>query len=173
MKIKIVKAFKVFLLIQAVILLSYFFSFRFFINLEIAFLSSFLIMMGSMYGYRKMIQSEVISQNYEDKRDILDIIEDPHELYDETPIIEQSIEDLDMKTIIKEEKKKIKTFNLKTIGHGTKGGFSIFRLVPYIFLFLGFIALKNNDLLDISVYLPSLLVGIVGAYFVGKGVFID
>ena len=45
--------------------------------------------------------------------------------------------------------------------HGARGSVSLFRLVPYLFLVLGFIALKNNELLDIAIYLPSLLVGIV------------
>ncbi|MDY0116552.1 MAG: hypothetical protein RBR59_03120 [Sulfurimonadaceae bacterium] len=173
MMTKIVKSMKLFLFIQGVILLGYFISFEFFINLEIAFLSSFLIVMGSMYGYKKMVYNQVASQNYEDKRDILEIIEDPHELYDETPINEVPLEDLDFKAIVQEEKKKIKTLSLHALGDGVKGGFSLFRLIPYLFLFLGFIALKNNDLLDIAIYLPSLLVGIVSAYFVGKNIYVD
>lgn len=173
MRIKIVKSLKLFLFIQGIIFLSYLISFSFFINLEIAFLSSFFIMIGSMYGYKKMVQNEVTAQNYQDNHGMLDTIEDPYELYDETPIVEIPLEDVDFKTIIKEEKKKIKTFNLNAVGHGTKGGFSLFRLLPYLFLFLGFIALKNNGILDISIYLPSLLIGIISAYFVGKNIFVN
>ncbi len=44
---------------------------------------------------------------------------------------------------------------------GVRGGVSLFRLVPYLFLVLGFIALKNNELLDLTIYMPALLVGIV------------
>jgi hypothetical protein len=36
---------------------------------------------------------------------------------------------------------------------------------------LGFIALKNNELLDIAIYLPSLLIGIIVGYRSGKEVF--
>ena len=56
---------------------------------------------------------------------------------------------------------------------GSKAGFSLFRLIPYLFLVLGFIALKNNQLLEISVYLPSLLVGIIVASLIGKELFED
>lgn len=55
--------------------------------------------------------------------------------------------------------------------HGAKGSVSLFRLVPYIFLILGFIALNNNKLLDIKVYLPSLLIGIVVGYVVSRDIF--
>ena len=56
-----------------------------------------------------------------------------------------------------------------TIGiQGAKGSFSILRIVPYVLLVLGFIALKNNDLLQLEYYLPSLLIGIVTGAIVSK-----
>ncbi|MBL0707590.1 MAG: hypothetical protein JJW00_00905 [Sulfurimonas sp.] len=99
---------------------------------------------------------------FQDKRSLLDEIEDPHELYDDNkPINYAPLEELDLKAIVKEEKKKIKTVSGASLKQGFKGGTSLFRLLPYLFLVLGFIALKNNELLDISIYLPSLLFGIV------------
>jgi hypothetical protein len=47
----------------------------------------------------------------------------------------------------------------------------MFRLGGYIFLVLGFIALKNNDILDIGVYLPSLLIGIIIGYISAKEIY--
>ena len=98
----------------------------------------------------------------------MDEIEDPYELYEDFEIDSRPSDELDIKAIVKEEKKKIKILNIKDIKKGSKAGVSLFRLIPYLFLILGFIALKNNALLDISVYLPSLLVGIVAGYFFAK-----
>ena len=54
---------------------------------------------------------------------------------------------------------------------GARAASSVFRLIPYIFLILGFIALKNNNLLDIAIYLPSLLVGIIVGSSSSKSLF--
>ncbi|MBC8238407.1 MAG: hypothetical protein H8E76_09305 [Helicobacteraceae bacterium] len=108
-----------------------------------------------------MVLKKVDAQEFEDKRDILDEIEDPHELYDGSEINQTPAEDLDLKAIVKEERAKIKTFNASSLKHGAKGAASFFRLLPYAFLVLGFIALENNGLLDVAIYLPSLLLGII------------
>lgn len=126
-------------------------------------------MLGSMYAYKKMVNTQLESEVINEERDLLDTIEDPHELYEE--FSEESDEQKDLKTIVKEEKKKIKTLNVKSMKHGAKGSLSLFRLIPYIFLILGFIALNNNKLLDIKVYLPSLLVGIVAGYIISRDIF--
>lgn len=161
------KSIKVFLVVELFILATYLYKFSFFINLQIAFLSSFFILLGSMLAYSKMVIKKAETKSYEDKRDLLDEIEDPYELFDDTQINEAPAEELDLKEIVKEEKKKIKTLDIKSLKEGGGAGFSPFRLVPYLFLVLGFIALKNNHLLEISVYLPSLLVGIFAGAFVG------
>lgn len=155
------KSIKLIITSELIILLTYFISFSFYINLQIAFLSSLFIILGSSYAYRKMVNTQIASDVVNGERDLLDTIEDPHELYDDEPINDAPVEELDLKAIVKEEKAKIKTLSMKSMKHGAKGSASLFRLVPYIFLVLGFIALKNNELLDIAIYLPSLLVGIV------------
>jgi len=159
---------KLFLLIQALFIGVYFYSFELFINAEVAFLSAFTVILGSSFAYSKMIDSQVSSDIYESKRDLLDEIEDPYELYDSEPLNEAPSEELDLKQIVKEEKAKIKTFSFKSIKHGAKGSVSAFRLVPYIFLVLGFIALKNNELLNLAFYLPSLLIGIIAGSISSK-----
>ena len=140
---------------------TYFISFTFYINLQVASASSLFIIIGASYAYKRMIGNQVDSDIYEEKRDLLDEIEDPHELYDYEPINDSPADKLDLREIVKEEKAKIKTLSIKSMKHGARGSVSAFRLVPYIFLILGFIALKNNELLNIAIYLPSLLVGIV------------
>ncbi|WP_294889263.1 hypothetical protein [Sulfurimonas sp. RIFCSPLOWO2_12_36_12] len=162
------KTIKIIGVVELLILSTMLISFNFFINLQVAFLSSFFIIIGSAYAYKKMVNSEVALENIDEKKDILDEIEDPYELYDETPINQTPADELDLKAIVIEEKKKIKILNIQDIKKGSKAGVSLFRLVPYLFLIVGFIALKNNEFLDISVYLPSLLLGIIVGYFVSK-----
>ncbi len=173
MRTMVLRNIKLFMVVQLLIFVTYFISFEFFINVEIAFLSSFFIILGSMYTYRKMVHTKLQNEDAADdgKRDLLDTIEDPYELYDDTPLNEAPVEELDLKAIVKEEKKKIKTLSLKNMKHGAKGSFSLFRLVPYLFLVLGFIALNNNELLNIAIYLPSLLVGIIVGSVSGKAMF--
>jgi hypothetical protein len=168
MRIMVKKNIKVFVVIEFLILLSALIKFEFFINLQVAFLSSFFIIVGSAYAYQRMIKNQVALENVDEKRDILDEIEDPYELYEEAETNSAADAELDLRAIVKEEKKKIKILNLREIKKGARAGVSLFRLVPYLFLIIGFIALKNNALLDISIYLPSLLTGIVAGYFISK-----
>ena len=165
------KSISIVLLTQLAILMTQLLSFEFYINLQVAFLSSLFVIFGASYAYSKMVIGQVESGNYEDKRDLLDDIEDPHELYDDEPINSAPVEELDLKSIVKEERAKIKTFSVNSMKHGAKGSVSLFRVVPYIFLVLGFIALKNNELLNIGIYLPSLLVGIVVGSITSKEIF--
>jgi hypothetical protein len=165
------RAIKLIALSEFFVLLSYFISFTFYINLQIAYLSSLFIILGASFAYKKMVNTQVEADVIKKERDFLDELEDPHGLYDDEPINEAPPEELDLKAIVQEEKKKIKIVNLKDMKNGSKAGFSLFRLVPYLFLVLGFIALKNNELLNIFVYLPSLLVGIVVGYLSSKEIF--
>lgn len=170
-RIVVKKAIKIFVAVEFLILSSSIISYSFFINFQIAYLSSFFIILGSAYAYKNMVKTQSEIENIGEKREFLDEIEDPYELYDETPINNMSADELDLKAIVKEEKKKIKILNIKDIKKGSRAGLSLYRLVPYLFLILGFIALKNNEVLDISVYLPSLLVGIIIGYISSKDLF--
>jgi len=162
---------KIILGVEIFILLSKLISFGFFINLQVAFLSSLFVILGSAYAHRKMVISDIENENIGYQRDFLDEVEDPHELYDDVEINDAPAEVLNLKEIVQEERKKIKTFSAKSMKKGAIAGVSMFRLAPYIFLILGFIALKNNDLLDISIYLPSLMVGIIVGSISSKRVF--
>jgi len=156
------------LLSEALVLSTALYSKYFFINAQVAFLSSMFVIVGASLAYKKMVITKVDVEAYESDRDLLDTIEDPHGLYEEESINEALAEELDLKTIVKEEKAKIKTFSVKSMKYGARGSASVFRIVPYIFLVLGFIALQNNHILDLSVYLPSLLIGIVVGTLVSK-----
>ena len=162
------KAISIFLIVQLCILVVYPFSSAIFANIEVAFLSAFFVILGSSFAYKRMVHSQVESGQYEEKRELLDEIEDPYELYDDEPINDAPYEELDLKEIVKEERAKIKTFNFQSMKKGVRGSVSAFRLVPYAFLIIGFIALKNNNILMLSYYLPSLLLGIVVGSLVSK-----
>jgi hypothetical protein len=168
------KAIKILFATQVLVTTTVLISFTFYINLQVAFLSSLFVILGSSYAYRKMVKKQIDTKAYEDKRDFLDQVEDPYELYDDKendevregalgcePLNDTPAEELDLKQIVKEEKAKIKTISATSMKQGVRGASSLLRLVPYLFLVLGFIALENNGLLDIKIYLPSLLVGIV------------
>ena len=159
---------KIFAVVELLIFASYFYSTALFANVQVAFLSAFFIILGSSLAYRKMVHSQVDTQAYEEKRDLLDTIEDPHELYDDKPINDAPVEELDLKAIVKEERAKIKTFSLSSMKHGVRGSVSLLRLIPYLLLILGFIALKNNAILELKFYLPSLLLGILTASVLSK-----
>jgi hypothetical protein len=162
------KVIKLFLLVQLLITSTYLLSFEIYINVEMAFLSSFFIILGSAYAYKTMVNTHVKADMLHEQKDLLDNIEDPHELYDDYEINNAPAEELNLKEIVQEERKKIKILNLKDIKKGSRAGFSPYRLVPYIFLILSFIALENNHLLNIKFYLPSLLLGIIIANLVIK-----
>ena len=170
MRITVKKTISILVVLEIIILATYFISYAAFINTQVAFLSAFFIILGSSYAYKRMVNSQIKSGNFEDKRDLLDTIEDPHELYDDTPINDAPYEELDLKSIVKEEKAKIKTFTVDSAKYGARGSISVFRLVPYLFLVLGFIALKNNELLSLWYYLPALTVGIIIGSIVSKEV---
>jgi len=171
MRTTVKKAIRIIVSAEAIITTTSLISFSFYINLQVAFLSSLFIILGSSYAYRKMVHNQVDSKNYEEKRDFLDEVEDPHGLYDDEPINNAPVEELDLKEIVKEEKAKIKTLSVDSMKHGVRGASSLLRLVPYLFLILGFIALENNDLLNITIYLPSLLIGIIVGSITSKELF--
>jgi len=185
MRITVEQNIKIFVLSQLLIALSYFYSWELFINVEVAFLSAFFVIIGSALSYRKMIHNKLASleegEEPFEKRDLLESIEDPHELYevndevregaltyDELHINDAPAEELDLKAIVKEEKAKIKTFSLSSAKYGIRGSISLLRILPYIFLILGFISLKNNNLLALEFYLPSLLLGIIVGSIISK-----
>ncbi len=169
MRMMMKKSIRTLLFLEAIIIPSAIYSFVLFINVQVAFLSSLFIVLGSSFAYKRMVQTQVDSAATTPERDLLDTIEDPHELFDETEINHAPAEELDLKKIVKEEKAKVKLLSVKNMKHGARGSMSAFRLVPYLFLVLGFIALENNALLHLSFYLPALFVGIIAGSLLSKG----
>ncbi|NOQ30101.1 MAG: hypothetical protein GQ570_03155 [Helicobacteraceae bacterium] len=140
------------------------------INLAVAFFSSFIIILGSMYSYKMMISKRVESYEGSIDPDVIDKIEDPYDLYSEQEVIEDD-EKLDLKAVIKEEKARSKGISKREVLKSSTANVSLFRVVPYAFLVLGFIGLNNNKVLSLPPYLGGLFVGIVAGFYVGKKFF--
>ena len=164
------RATKFFLIAQALVLIALFISFKIYISLEIAFLSSFFILLGSSYSYFSLVKKR--AKEYEIlEQDEIDKIDDPYDLYDENEIVENT-ENLDLKEVIKQERAKLKNTNtINNLYKSSPALISIYRVVPYIFLVVGFIGLKNNDNLNIFAYLFGLAIGIFVAFKTSKEVF--
>ncbi|MDD5159962.1 MAG: hypothetical protein PHI47_07930 [Sulfuricurvum sp.] len=138
------------------------------ISFFVAMLSSMLIVMGSLYAYRNMIQSRIGDVDFEDVKDSIDMLDDPYDLYEE----ERANEVADIKQMIKEEKARQKSNIIENTTKNASAMVSVYRLIPYAFLILGFIALNNSHALLILPYLVGLAVGIPLGYLIGKKMFI-
>jgi hypothetical protein len=135
----------------------------------VATLSSMLIVIGSLYAYRNMIQSRVENSEIDDFKDAIDEMDDPYDLYEE----EREEEITDIKQMIKEEKARQKGNVLKNTTQNASAMVSIYRLLPYAFLILGFIGLKNSNTLSILPYLVGLAAGMPLGYWIAKKLFIS
>jgi len=172
---RVKRTIKIFIFSEIAIFALWLYSYAFFLNFQIAFLSSVLILLGSTYSYKRLVDRRVASEDRPDDTDLIDKIDDPFDLYSEGISSEaMEVEDVDLKTVVKEEKKRLKE-NKQTVKNTAKSApalVSIFRVVPYIFLVLGFIGLKNNELLSLVPFLVGLGFGVVVGLFMGRALFI-
>ncbi len=169
------KTIKLFVISEVAIFALWLYSYLFFINFQIAFLSSVLILLGSTYSYKRLVDRRVASEERPDDTELIDKLDDPYDLYSEEITSEaMQAEEVDLKTVVKEEKQRLKANKqtLKNTAKSTPALVSIFRVVPYLFLVLGFIGLKNNELLSLVPFLVGLGAGIVVGLFMGRGLFI-
>lgn len=137
-------------------------------NFTVAMLTSMAIVMGSLYSYRNMIQSRVEDIDPDDTKDVIDMMDDPYDLYEE----ERESEITDIKQMIKEEKARQKSNIIENTTKNASAMVSVYRLIPYALLVLGFIALNNNQALEVLPYLVGLAVGIPMGYLLAKKLFI-
>jgi hypothetical protein len=142
-----------------------------FINAQVAFVCAFLILIGSMYSYRKLIQRNLENETAMHQEDLVEKIDDPYDLYGEEETAEA--EERPLKEVIQEEKARLKAnrANVKNVSKATPALLSVYRLVPYGLLVLAFIALKNNQMLSLWYFLPGLAAGIVSGYLSGRALF--
>jgi len=175
MRTRVQRTIRLFVVSEVAIFALWLYSYAFFINFQIAFLASVLILLGSTYSYKRLVDSRVASEDRPDDTDLVDKLDDPFDLYSEEISSEpMAAEELDLKTVVQEEKKRLKE-NKQTVKNTAKSApalVSIFRVVPYLFLVLGFIGLNNNGLLSLVPFLVGLGFGVVVGLLMGKSLFI-
>ncbi|MBU1667691.1 hypothetical protein KKC13_04675 [bacterium] len=129
------------------------------INTQIGFITSTLVMFGSILSYRSMVQGRLNAGAIpDDNRDTIDKLEDPYDLYSEEQ--QRDDEDKTLKELVKEERKNLKK-NRRSVWQTTKdskASLSFYRLGAYALLIMGFFYLNSNQLLDIPSYLFSLII---------------
>jgi len=136
-------------------------------NTQIGFLSSALVMLASMKSYKRMVDTRVAHNiiTVDDSKDVIDKLEDPHDLYSEE-IVEEG--EADLVEPVKEEKQRLKA-NRRSLGQtlkDTKAALSVYRLGAYFILILGFLYLNRHGLLHILSYLIALTIPMVLMVFV-------
>ncbi|MDD2266593.1 hypothetical protein [Sulfuricurvum sp.] len=166
---RIKNAIRIFVLAHFAVLVLLFLSKEVYSNFTVAMLSSMLILMGSLYSYRTMINQRVETADIEDNKDVIDMMDDPYDLYEE----ERENEVADIKQMIKEEKARQKSNIVQNTTKNASAWISLYRLIPYAFLILGFLALNNNHSLLVLPYLLGLAAGIPLGYFISRELFIS
>ena len=126
-------------------------------NTQVGFITSSLVMFGSILSYRSMVQGRLnVGGIPDDERDTLDKLEDPYALYDdEKP---KNDENKTLVEVVKEERENLKK-NRRSFfetAKDSKASLSFYRLGAYALLIFGFFYLNNNKFLDISSYLLAL-----------------
>lgn len=127
-----------------------------FINAQIAFVSSSAVLFASMFSYANVVNRGLkagiaTTQN----RDTIDKVEDPYDLYDED---QQDEHDLDLKEVVQDERERLKK-NRRSfweVSKDVKSSFSLYRIGAYALLVMGFFYLNVNNLLAFLPYLISL-----------------
>ncbi len=105
---------------------------------------------------------------FDDSKDIIDTMDDPYDLYEE----EKENEVHDIKALIQEEKVRQKNEVVKNTLKNGSAWVSVYRLLPYAFLILGFLGLQNNHSLILLPYFVGLGVGVIGGYLLAREWFV-
>ena len=137
------------------------------INTQIAYVTSALVMGGSMFSYANMIRQRLAAGVIPDggDRDTIDQLEDPFDLYSEAePSAEAEPVSAEMiKSAIHEEKTRMKAHR-RSVTQGlrdSRAAMSLYRLGAYGVLIFGFFYLRGNHLFQPLPYLAGLAVPIV------------
>ena len=135
-----------------------------FLNSQVAFISSLFITIATFLSYKRNIQHRIsnldLSQSNDlEQRDKIDEIDDPYDLYTEyEEIPENELTAEKIKEIINDEKSKVKKNTFKNTLFSVGGFLSIYRILGYGVLVFGFFALNNN-----GIFLPL-------AFILGLGI---
>ncbi len=133
-----------------------------FINAQIGFISSSLVVLATFISYKSMVEKRVEAGDISDlDRDTVDKIEDPYHLYDENhgDSIDKTIEN-------EKDIQKKRKLSVKEALKNSRASLSIHRLLAYAILVIGFLYLTRTSQLDIIPYIFAIsLPPIVILYF--------
>ena len=135
-----------------------FISNQFFISSQISFFASLIILTASFFAYKNRINSRLENA----REEILAKIEEEDEEDDE--ILPQN----EAKEFsLKDEKARLKKQKFSFKDRSFVAAFMPYRLVAYAMLFLGFLFLKNENLLNVPGFLLGLAPMPIGAFIFG------
>jgi hypothetical protein len=125
------------------------------INSQIAFVSSSLVLFASLVSYKKMVEKRVALGDDGVSGDVIDSMDEKYDFDDD--------KDKNPEELLKEVKAEMKQDKrgVLEILKDSKTSLSLYRLLAYGVLILGFLYLNNNHLLHISSYLSSLAIPII------------
>lgn len=129
----------------------------------VAYTTSAIVVLASFRNYQTMVLQRVENEkavNEQSDYDLIDKIDDPYNLYEKQ---EPSLEQSNIKEIIKEEKRRLKEQrgSIWTLFKNSLQAFRFWRLFAYFILILGFFYLLKNKMLILSYYLGALIIPIV------------
>lgn len=121
-------------------------------NTQAAFICSMLVTFASYLSYKIMIDKRIENQNFGDKKDFYDELEDPYNVFDD-----ESKDDII--NTPKQAKKEGKLKNIvKGLVVGLSGALSIYRLLSYLFLFLVILFLIRHGIFNAVAFFIGLSV---------------
>lgn len=121
------------------------------LNTQVAFICSMFITFTSFYSYSNRVKKRLDSGvDLEEEGDE----DDPYGMYEEV----EAPKSEDFKTMVKEEKKRLKQRSPKNTLRSLSGLFFPYRLLAYGFLFLAFLYLQRHDLFSALPFLLGLAV---------------
>lgn len=134
------------------------------LNTQIAFVSSLIVSVATFLSYqnnvKKRLENEEQNIDTINDRDSIDEMDDTFDLYSENePIMEEKeLSASEIKTIIQEEKSKVKQNSFKNLFKSTTTFVSMYRIIGYTILVVGFFYLVNNKIFVPYAYLVGLFV---------------
>jgi hypothetical protein len=117
------------------------------LNLEVAFVSSSILIYLTYYSYKKSVEYKVSLYVVNDNRDSLDSIDDKFELYEEKE------DDFKQQNIIKSKRVRIPIF------------LSLYRVVGYSILVVGFYFMIKYNILDGIFYIVGVSILPISSLF--------
>lgn len=136
------------------LLVASFISIPFLLSSQVAFFGSLAVVITSFLAYKKRVLNRLNDKAYLASLKFNDEDDDLDENYSENFSLK------DEKERLKKQKTSIKDMNLPT-------AFVPYRLLAYVSIFIGFLALQRQEMLDIAAFLIGLSLMPLGAIFFG------